>query len=79
MLFSYYTGMFHIKLFLISIIYREYMFELISGPWQAYTWNHGVCGQTIKFVNSDIRGIVHYEFVPTGQTANQVYYLEVLK
>ena len=27
----------------------------------------------------DIRGLVHYEFVPTGQTVNQVYYLEVLK
>ena len=27
----------------------------------------------------DIRGVVHYEFVPTGQTVNQVYYLEVLK
>jgi hypothetical protein len=27
----------------------------------------------------DIRGIVHYEFVPTGQTVNQVYDLEVLK
>jgi len=26
----------------------------------------------------DIRGIVHYEFVPIGQTVNQVYYLEVL-
>ena len=26
-----------------------------------------------------IRGIVHYQFVPTGQTVNQVYYLEVLK
>jgi len=25
-----------------------------------------------------IRGIVHYEFVPIGQTVNQVYYLEVL-
>jgi len=27
----------------------------------------------------DIRGIVHYEFVLTGQTVNQVYYLEVLE
>jgi len=27
----------------------------------------------------DIRGIVYYEFVPTGQTFNQVYYLEVLE
>ena len=26
-----------------------------------------------------IRGIVHYEFVPTGQIVNQVYYLEVLE
>jgi len=26
-----------------------------------------------------IRGIVHYKFVPTGQTVNQVYYLEVLE
>jgi len=23
--------------------------------------------------------MVHYEFVPTGQTVNQVYYLKVLK
>ena len=36
-------------------------------------------GQTINFVNFDIRAIVHYEFVPTGQTVNQVSYLEVLK
>ena len=27
----------------------------------------------------NIRGIVRYEFVPTGQTVNQVYYLEVLE
>jgi len=25
------------------------------------------------------QGLVHYEFVPTGQTVNQVYYLEVPK
>ena len=27
----------------------------------------------------DIRGIVRYEFIPTGQTVNEVYYLEVLE
>jgi len=27
----------------------------------------------------DIRGTVHYNFVPTGQTVNQVYYLEALE
>jgi len=27
----------------------------------------------------DNRGIVHYEFVPTGQTGSRVYYLEVLE
>jgi len=27
----------------------------------------------------DIRGIVHYEFVQTGQTVHQVYYMEVLE
>jgi len=27
----------------------------------------------------DIRGIVHYEFVPNGQAVNQVYYSEVLE
>ena len=36
-------------------------------------------GLTIKFANFNIRGIVHYEFVPTGQTVNHVYCLEVLK
>ena len=32
-----------------------------------------------NFAEVYISGIVHYEFVPTGQTVNQVYYLEVLK
>jgi histone-lysine N-methyltransferase SETMAR len=31
------------------------------------------------YCHIDIRGIGRYEFVPTVQTVNQVYYLEVLK
>ena len=27
----------------------------------------------------DIKGLVHFEFVPQGQTVNQQFYLEVLK
>ena len=38
-----------------------------------YTWSEN------KVRELYIRGIDHYEFVPTGQTDNQVYYLEVLK
>jgi len=30
-------------------------------------------------VFSDVQGIVHWEFVPPGQTANQEFYLEVLR
>ena len=33
----------------------------------------------IKVRELDIRGVVHYEFVPTGQRVNQVYDLEILK
>jgi len=33
--------------------------------------------KTMLLTFFDIRGIVHYEFVQTGQTVNQVYYLEV--
>jgi len=35
--------------------------------------------QKILLTSFDIRRIVHYEFVPTGQTVNQVYSLEVLE
>jgi len=35
--------------------------------------------KTMLLTFFDISGIVHYEFVPTGQTVNQVYYLEVLE
>ncbi|UYV62539.1 hypothetical protein LAZ67_2000982 [Cordylochernes scorpioides] len=35
--------------------------------------------KTIIIVFFDIRGIVHCEFVPQGQTVNSVFYLEVLR
>jgi len=35
--------------------------------------------KTMLLTFFDIRGIVHYELVPTGETVNQVYYLEVLE
>jgi hypothetical protein len=27
----------------------------------------------------NIRGIIHFEFVPEGKTVNQIFYVEVLK
>ncbi|KAF6288416.1 hypothetical protein mRhiFer1_009149 [Rhinolophus ferrumequinum] len=59
--------------------------------YQSAQWKSASSPQTKNFHQSksrvktmlltffDIRGIIHYEFVPTGQTVNQVYYLEVLK
>ena len=35
--------------------------------------------KTMLITFFDIRGIVHYEFLPAGQTVNQTYYIEVLK
>ena len=57
--------------------------------WQSAQWKTANSPQPKKFHWSksrvktmlltffDIRGVVHYEFVSTGQTVNQVYYLEV--
>jgi len=35
--------------------------------------------KTMLLTFFDIKGIVHCEFVPNGQTVNQVYHLEVLE
>ena len=59
--------------------------------WQSAQWKTANSPQPKKFRWSksrvktmlltffDIRGIVHYEFIPAGQTVYQVYYLEVLE
>jgi len=35
--------------------------------------------KTMLIVFFDARGIVHFEFVPQGETVNSAFYLEVLK
>jgi hypothetical protein len=35
--------------------------------------------ETMLLTFFDIKGIIHYVSVPTGQTVNQLYHLEVLK
>jgi hypothetical protein len=48
----------------------------ILKSWTAHTGSY-VADNKVREL--DIRGVVHYEFVSTGQTVSQVYYLEVLK
>jgi hypothetical protein len=33
----------------------------------------------VQYRNIDIRGIIHFEFVPEGTTVNQTFYVEVFK
>ena len=57
-------------------------FRLLQWHWRKHFYFRPtyVCTWSdYKVRELDIRGIVHYEFVPNGQTVNQVNYLEVLK
>jgi hypothetical protein len=35
--------------------------------------------KTILISFFDIKGIVHFEFIPQGQTVDQAYYVKILK
>jgi hypothetical protein len=35
--------------------------------------------KTVLITFLHILGVVHFEFIPQGQTVNQVYYVEILK
>ena len=66
---------------MIPIIHRIYYKpKIIKGSIRCYVRRNkfNILPST-RCVCRDIRGSVHYEFVPTGRTVNQVYYLEVLK
>jgi hypothetical protein len=64
-----------------------YKYDL-ETKWQCAQWKAANSPTTKQILSAQIkgqnnvaiffiRGIVHYEFVPIGQTVNQIFYLEV--
>ena len=49
-----------------------------SSPRQKKAWQSKSKFKAMMIFFFDIRGIVHVDWVPEGQTVNQVYYKEVL-
>jgi hypothetical protein len=35
--------------------------------------------KTMLITLFDIKGVVHFEFIPQGKTVNEAYYMEILK
>ena len=50
----------------------------VTSPRPKKVWEVRFNVKTMLITFFDIKGLIYYEFVPTGQTVNQTYYKEVL-
>jgi hypothetical protein len=53
--------------------------RLNNSPVPKKPWLSKSMIKTMSICFFDITGIIHFEFVPNGTTANQMFYMEVLK
>jgi hypothetical protein len=65
-----------------TMLYEAYEVKTMKNS-SAFGWHSGskrvARNADIAITFFDIKGIVHFEFIPQGQTANQAYYVEILK